>query len=87
MDVFAGAAHDVLARVATGLSPVVAKPGQVVAREGDVDDQFFLIESGTLTVTTEIAGSHASSLASVRASSSARWRCWVGVAARRPCTR
>ncbi len=56
MDVFAGAAHDVLARVATGLSPVVAKPGQVVAREGDVDDQFFLIESGTLTVTTEIAG-------------------------------
>lgn len=53
---FQDAPQGVLASVATALTLVSAAAGTVICREGEPGDQFFLIESGTLLVLTEIGG-------------------------------
>jgi MFS family permease len=49
-----------LERLARALIPVEAEPGQVVIREGDHGDRFYVIETGTVEVTKE--GRHVASL-------------------------
>ena len=51
VDLFATASHEVLAELARALRPVAAPAGDVIVREGDVGEEFFLIEAGTLAIT------------------------------------
>lgn len=44
----------VLKEVAAKLSPLTLDPGGVLCREGEVADRFYLVRSGTLSVTTRI---------------------------------
>lgn len=53
---FHGASSAILTPVAAALKLISAPAGTVVCREGEPGDQFFLIESGTLLVLTEIGG-------------------------------
>jgi alpha-tubulin suppressor-like RCC1 family protein/CRP-like cAMP-binding protein len=53
---FDGVSHDVLAQVATMLKPLAVPADGIVCREGEPGDHFFLIESGTLAVTTDLGG-------------------------------
>ena len=53
---FQDAPRALLTHVAAALQPVAVGAGQVVCREGEPGDQFFLIESGTLAVVAENGG-------------------------------
>ncbi|HEX5503634.1 MAG TPA: ATP-binding cassette domain-containing protein [Thermomicrobiales bacterium] len=53
---FQDAPRPLLTHVAAALKPVAVGAGQVVCREGEPGDQFFLIESGTLAVVAENGG-------------------------------
>jgi ABC-type multidrug transport system ATPase subunit/CRP-like cAMP-binding protein len=56
---FHDASPTLLAHVAAALRPLRAEPGMVICREGEIGDQFFLIDTGTLTVTIEAGGRNA----------------------------
>ncbi len=56
VDLFAGQPSDVLTRLAMALKLVDVPSGGVVVREGDLGDQFFLVEAGTLAVTRQFNG-------------------------------
>jgi ABC transport system ATP-binding/permease protein len=53
---FGGVSHDVLAQVATMLKPLAVPADGIVVHEGEPGDQLFLVEAGTLAVTTDIGG-------------------------------
>ncbi len=53
---FGGVSHDVLAQVATMLKPLAVPADGIVVHEGEPGDQLFLVETGTLAVTTDIDG-------------------------------
>jgi MFS family permease len=54
--IFAGLPAGRLEAAARRLVPTAAEPGEVLVREGDVADRFFLIDSGTVEVTKAIDG-------------------------------
>lgn len=56
VDLFGGVSQEVLVQVATALKPLAVPAGGIVCREGEVGDQFFLIEAGTLAVTADSGG-------------------------------
>ncbi|MGZ6968341.1 MAG: ATP-binding cassette domain-containing protein [Acidimicrobiia bacterium] len=56
VDLFVSASHEVLAELARALRPLPVHKGDIVVREGDVGDEFYLIETGTLAITTEVGG-------------------------------
>jgi ABC-type multidrug transport system ATPase subunit/alpha-tubulin suppressor-like RCC1 family protein/CRP-like cAMP-binding protein len=54
VDLFATASHDVLTQLAMTLRSLPMTEGDVIVREGDVGTEFFLVEAGTLAITTEL---------------------------------
>jgi hypothetical protein len=53
---FHGSAPELLAQVAAVLRPLAVAAGDVVCREGEPGDQFYLIEAGTLAIIADIGG-------------------------------
>src|SRR5512140_822589 len=56
LTIFSGVPVPTLEAVATRLVPVTARAGDVVIRQGDVPDRFYLIERGTFEVTRREPG-------------------------------
>lgn len=56
VDLFAGASHEVLADVATLLNPRSVAAGDVVCEEGELGDEFFIVEAGTVGVFKQAGG-------------------------------
>jgi MFS family permease len=61
LPLFAGVPTPTLEAVATRLVPVAARAGDVVVRQGDPADRFYVIESGTFVVTRSESGQPADS--------------------------
>jgi predicted MFS family arabinose efflux permease len=56
LDIFTGASRATLEALAAELRPHLVGPGEVVLREGDEPDDLYVVASGRLAVTTEMAG-------------------------------
>jgi len=56
VDLFANATRDALAQVAMKLKLRTVPAGGIVCREGEIGDQSFLVEAGTLAVVAELDG-------------------------------
>jgi ABC transport system ATP-binding/permease protein len=55
-ELFRDSPPSLLAHVATALVPVTVKAGMQIVRQGEVAEDFYLVESGTLVVQMEVGG-------------------------------